>query len=59
MDRVALLTNNPDKVGQLQELGVTVAERVPTGVFRAAANAGYLAAKARHFTRPPTSDPHR
>jgi GTP cyclohydrolase II len=58
VDRVALLTNNPDKVGQLEELGVTVAERVPTGVFRGAANAGYLAAKARHFTRTLTSDPH-
>ena len=27
---------------------MTVAERVPTGVYRGAANAGYLAAKARH-----------
>src|SRR5215213_9355571 len=43
---VALLTNNPDKVEQLTGLGVTVVERVPTGLFPAPANAAYLAAKA-------------
>jgi GTP cyclohydrolase II len=59
VERVALLTNNPDKVEQLEQLGVTVAERVPTGVFRGPANARYLAAKARHFTGMLTSDPHR
>ena len=42
-----------------ERLGVTVAERVPTGVHPSPANAGYLAAKARHFTRALTSDPHR
>jgi GTP cyclohydrolase II len=57
--RVALLTNNPDKVEQLEQLGVAVTERVPTGVFRGPANAGYLAAKDRHFTRTLASDPHR
>ena len=30
--RVALLSNNPDKAEQLDRLGVTVAERVPTAV---------------------------
>ena len=45
--RVALLSNNPDKAAQLRRLGVTVAERVPTGVHLSAANARYLAAKAR------------
>ena len=44
--RVALLSNNPDKVEQLGRLGVTVTERVPTGVYLSPANAGYLAAKA-------------
>ncbi|PZF94238.1 GTP cyclohydrolase II [Micromonospora deserti] len=44
--RIALLSNNPDKAKQLGRLGVTVTERVPTGVFLSAANAGYLAAKA-------------
>jgi GTP cyclohydrolase II len=48
LSRVALLTNNPDKVAQLRRLGVTVAEQVPTGVHLSTANARYLAAKARH-----------
>ncbi|MEV4662692.1 GTP cyclohydrolase II [Micromonospora echinofusca] len=46
VDRVALLSNNPDKAAQLTRLGVAVAERVPTGVYLSGANAGYLAAKA-------------
>ncbi|OLB81762.1 MAG: GTP cyclohydrolase [Actinobacteria bacterium 13_2_20CM_2_71_6] len=50
-DRVALLTNNPDKVEQLGRLGVTVTERVPTGVYLSPANAGYLAAKASRADR--------
>jgi GTP cyclohydrolase II len=45
--RIALLSNNPDKANQLDRLGVAVAERVPTGVHLSAANAHYLAAKAR------------
>ncbi|MDZ5442245.1 GTP cyclohydrolase II [Micromonospora sp. 4G57] len=45
--RVALLSNNPDKADQLDRFGVTVAERVPTGVHLSPANAGYLAAKVR------------
>jgi GTP cyclohydrolase II len=44
--RVALLSNNPDKAEQLDRLGVTVTERVPTGVHLSPDNAGYLAAKA-------------
>jgi len=47
MRRVALLSNNPDKAAQLSRLGVTVAERVPTGVHLSAANLDYLATKAR------------
>jgi len=50
-DRVALLTNNPDKAEQLSRLGVTVVERVPTGVYLAPANAAYLAAKATRAAR--------
>jgi GTP cyclohydrolase II len=46
VERVALLSNNPDKAAQLSRLGVTLTERVPTGVFVSPANAGYLAAKA-------------
>lgn len=45
--RIALLSNNPDKARQLGRFGVTVAARVPTGVHLSAANARYLATKAR------------
>ena len=45
--RVALLSNNPDKAGQLGRFGVTVTRRVPTGVHLSDANARYLATKAR------------
>jgi GTP cyclohydrolase II len=46
--RIALLTNNPDKVLQLRRLGVEVVRRVPTGLHLSSANARYLAAKAQH-----------
>jgi GTP cyclohydrolase II len=49
--RIVLLSSNPDKAVQLRRLGVDVAERVPTGVFRSPANARYLAAKARRAAR--------
>ena len=58
VQRISLLSNNPDKAEQLGRLGVTVAERVPTGVHLSAANAGYLAAKARrsaHTLQLPTA----
>ena len=48
LTRVALLSNNLDKAAQLERLGVTVTERVPTGLHVSASNADYLAAKARH-----------
>ena len=44
-DRIALLSNNPDKAAQLEALGIEVSERVPTGVHLSAANARYLTAK--------------
>jgi GTP cyclohydrolase II len=44
---VRLLTNNLDKARQLTRYGVTVLERVPTRLHLSAANARYLAAKAR------------
>jgi GTP cyclohydrolase II len=44
---VALLSNNPDKAAQLATLGVSVAERVATGVHLSPANASYLSTKAR------------
>ena len=45
--RVAVLSNNPDKARQLSRFGVAVEECVPTGVHLSAANARYLATKAR------------
>ncbi len=47
VNRIDLLSNNPDKATQLIGLGIEVAARVPTGVHRSAANGNYLAAKAR------------
>jgi GTP cyclohydrolase II len=46
VERLALLSNNPDKAAQLRQAGVAVVERVPTGVHLSPANARYLAAKA-------------
>jgi GTP cyclohydrolase II len=48
VDRVALLSNNPDKAEQLTDLGVEVTERIPTGVHLSPANAHYLSTKALH-----------
>lgn len=64
--RIRLLTNNPDKVGQLTALGIEVSEQVPTGVHLSEANRGYLAAKRNHTAhtielpaeiRPPEAQP--
>lgn len=46
LTRIRLLTNNPDKVAQLRDLGIRVDEVVPTAVHLTAHNARYLAAKA-------------
>jgi GTP cyclohydrolase II len=43
---IALLSNNPDKALQLRRFGVSVAVRVPTGVYLSDANGRYLATKA-------------
>ena len=45
ISRVTLHSNNPDKAEQLRRLGVTVADRVPTGVHLSDSNAHYLATK--------------
>jgi GTP cyclohydrolase II len=47
-DRVALLSNNPDKAAQLGRHGITVAERVATRVHLSAANVRYLRTKVSH-----------
>ncbi|MFF5174689.1 GTP cyclohydrolase II [Micromonospora sp. NPDC000089] len=46
VDALRLLSNNPEKADQLDALGLTVTEVVPTGVYLSPANADYLAAKA-------------
>nr|MDQ2879629.1 GTP cyclohydrolase II [Pseudomonadota bacterium] len=44
-DRVRLLTNNPDKVAQLEAAGVAVIERVPHALPANPHNERYLATK--------------
>lgn len=44
--RLRLLSNNPDKAAQLAAAGLTVTERVPTGVHVSPSNAAYLRSKA-------------
>ncbi|MFF3873260.1 GTP cyclohydrolase II [Streptomyces sp. NPDC001978] len=45
IERLDLLSNNPDKAAQLRTLGIDVRDRVPTGVFTTAHNVRYLRAK--------------
>jgi GTP cyclohydrolase II len=47
VDRIELLSNNPDKAVQLERHGVEVARRTPTALHLSASNAGYLEAKVR------------
>ena len=47
LTRVRLLTNNPDKVTQLRELGIRVEAVLPTAVHLTEDNARYLSAKAK------------
>lgn len=42
---VDLMTNNPDKIGQLERAGITVASRVPIVIPPNAFDAGYLSTK--------------
>jgi len=46
VDRVELLTNNPDKAAQLRAAGVHIDRCLPTALHLSPANAPYLAAKA-------------
>ncbi|MEU8239611.1 GTP cyclohydrolase II [Actinoplanes missouriensis] len=48
VERVRLLSNNPDKAAQLDALGIDVTQRIPTGVHLSAANVRYLSVKASH-----------
>jgi GTP cyclohydrolase II len=45
VESVRLFTNNPDKSGQLRELGISVDAVIPTSVHLTPANARYLQAK--------------
>ena len=47
-DRIRLLSNNPDKADQLDGYGVTITERIPTGVHVSPSNVRYLTTKASH-----------
>jgi GTP cyclohydrolase II len=56
-NRIALLSNNPDKGAQLARLGITIARQVPTALHLTGTNAAYLATKARrggHDLRSPS-----
>lgn len=48
VERLDLLSNNPDKAGQLEAYDIRVEQRVRTGLHLSAVNAGYLTAKAEH-----------
>jgi GTP cyclohydrolase II len=48
VDRIRLLSNNPDKADQLAAHGVAVDERVPTGLHLTPTNARYLTTKRDH-----------
>ncbi|GAA5199072.1 hypothetical protein GCM10023346_37880 [Arthrobacter gyeryongensis] len=48
VDRIRLLSNNPDKARQLEANSVVVVERVPTRVHLSSSNARYLTTKRDH-----------
>jgi GTP cyclohydrolase II len=48
VQRIDLLSNNPDKARQLRERGIAVRRTLPTGVFATGSNLRYLRAKVSH-----------
>ena len=48
IDRITLLSNNPEKRRQLESGGIAVDGQVPTGIFAGPDNRRYLEAKVRH-----------
>ena len=56
IDRLDLLSNNPDKAAQLEAAGIRVERRVHTGLHISPVNLGYLTTKARggHVLHLPT-----
>jgi GTP cyclohydrolase II len=55
---IQLMTNNPDKVGQLRELGVVVNGRIPVIVPSNPYSAGYLEAKRVRMAHDLPARPH-
>ncbi len=49
INRIRLLTNNPEKVISLEACGVEIVERVPHEFAPNGINDAYLATKARRF----------
>ncbi|MFD0896502.1 GTP cyclohydrolase II [Loigolactobacillus binensis] len=49
IDQIKLMTNNPDKISQLTDLGITVTERVPLEIPATAYDRKYLATKKTKF----------
>ncbi|MEC8723353.1 MAG: GTP cyclohydrolase II, partial [Candidatus Thermoplasmatota archaeon] len=49
IERISLMTNNPDKVKQLISHGIDVVERLPLIVGVSAQNRGYLVTKAKRM----------
>ena len=47
---VDLLTNNPDKIGQLEDYGITIHKRVPLEIPANPVNLKYLATKKERFS---------
>lgn len=47
IDRIALLTNNPDKIAGLREVGIDIVDRIPLQAPVHGSNRRYLEAKAR------------
>jgi GTP cyclohydrolase II len=46
IERLDLLSNNPDKAAQLEASGIHVESRVPTALHLSSVNGRYLATKA-------------
>ncbi|MEI9995873.1 MAG: GTP cyclohydrolase II RibA [Rhizomicrobium sp.] len=50
---IRLITDNPDKIGQLEDCGIVVRERVTTPAYLTPYNGGYIAAKRNAWTSKP------
>jgi 3,4-dihydroxy 2-butanone 4-phosphate synthase/GTP cyclohydrolase II len=49
IEQIELMTNNPDKVKQLQESGIKVVQRIPLEVGLTKENQAYLKTKKEKF----------